>query len=278
MRVAPRSGRLQPSERQWLVLGLNLMRLLSRNRIAEFHTELELLPPVALTHPLIRYPVQVEQWLMEGSYNKVAKGRAQLPAAEYAPFIDTLAITIRYARARARARVRCSVRTARPRPSCSRRAHTPWPLPRAHPGAAASRTPRGRCLAHTPGPLPRAACQERGCRLLRGSVYEPHVCRGRAAHVLPDRGCAVGARRGGTAPLPRVPDLATPTCAAGSANSAAWPGRVGGGAPQKSWLVDRERNVITFQTPAPPLSREDIPAHALIQQTLQYALELERIV
>jgi len=78
-----------------MLVGLNLMRLLSQNRIAEFHTELELLPPALLENPFIRHPISIEQWLMEGSYNKVFKGRAQTPAPEYALFMDTLIDTMR---------------------------------------------------------------------------------------------------------------------------------------------------------------------------------------
>jgi 26S proteasome regulatory subunit N12 len=51
--------------------GLNLLRLLVQNRIAEFHTELELVGPEAQQAPSVRQPVQLEQWLMEGAYNKV---------------------------------------------------------------------------------------------------------------------------------------------------------------------------------------------------------------
>lgn len=38
---------LGPSPREMLLVGLNMMRLLVQNRIAEFHTELELIPPEA---------------------------------------------------------------------------------------------------------------------------------------------------------------------------------------------------------------------------------------
>jgi hypothetical protein len=64
------SARLPASERLWLLTGLNLLRLLSQNRIAEFHTELELLPPSSLDTPTVRHAVHVEQWLMEGAYNQ----------------------------------------------------------------------------------------------------------------------------------------------------------------------------------------------------------------
>ena len=42
--VPSRRGLLAPSKQQSLIIGLNLLRLLVQNRIAEFHTELELIP------------------------------------------------------------------------------------------------------------------------------------------------------------------------------------------------------------------------------------------
>lgn len=54
------------------LLGLNLLLLLSLNRVAEFHTELELLPGEKIqSDPYIRHPVELEQYIMEGSYNKI---------------------------------------------------------------------------------------------------------------------------------------------------------------------------------------------------------------
>ena len=110
------------------MLGLNLMRLLVANRTAEFHTELELLSPEALGSAHVKHAVGLEQYIMEGAYNKVRackgrgskaaggparrlmprrgcprpqviKGRAFLPVPEYGPFTDTLISTMRYARA-----------------------------------------------------------------------------------------------------------------------------------------------------------------------------------
>lgn len=56
------------------LLGLNLLCLLSQNRVAEFHTELELFayPDVhILENVYIKHAVSLEQYLMEGRYNKV---------------------------------------------------------------------------------------------------------------------------------------------------------------------------------------------------------------
>jgi hypothetical protein len=67
---------LTPSQRQFPILGLNLLRLLAQNRIAEFHTELELIP-TELQHAniYIKYPAQLEQHIMEGSYHKVLSAK-----------------------------------------------------------------------------------------------------------------------------------------------------------------------------------------------------------
>lgn len=57
---------------KYQLLGLNLLFLLSQNRVAEFHTELELLPAEHIQNDVyIRHPLSIEQYLMEGSYNKV---------------------------------------------------------------------------------------------------------------------------------------------------------------------------------------------------------------
>ncbi|CAM0902720.1 unnamed protein product [Alopecurus aequalis] len=88
-------GMIPPSQEEYPVLGLNLMRLLAQIRIAEFHTELELLPLGALDHPCIKYAVELEQSFMEGTYNRLIKGRQAVPLETYLYFMDLLAETIR---------------------------------------------------------------------------------------------------------------------------------------------------------------------------------------
>ena len=84
------------SARLYMLLGLNLLRLLAQNRIADFHTELETIDVNQInTNVYIKHPVQIEQWLMEGSYNKVWNARSNVPAEEYTYFIDTMVGTIR---------------------------------------------------------------------------------------------------------------------------------------------------------------------------------------
>ncbi|CAG8580615.1 17473_t:CDS:2 [Racocetra fulgida] len=83
-------------QQMYPLTGLNLLRLLSQNRIAEFHTALENIEPEQLLeNPFIKHPVHLEQYLMEGSYKKVWNSREQVPAPEYLFFIDILMGTIR---------------------------------------------------------------------------------------------------------------------------------------------------------------------------------------
>ncbi|XP_043714094.1 26S proteasome non-ATPase regulatory subunit 8 homolog A-like isoform X2 [Telopea speciosissima] len=89
------SGRLPPSPQEYPILGLNLLRLLVQNRIAEFHTELELLSPVALENPCIKHAVELEQSFMEGAYNRVLSARQTVPHETYVYFMDLLAKTVR---------------------------------------------------------------------------------------------------------------------------------------------------------------------------------------
>jgi 26S proteasome regulatory subunit N12 len=89
-------GAIRPSDRKYALTGLNLIRLLTQNRISDFHTILESLPPETLQeNKFIRHPVNLERWLMEGSYSKVWNAREEAPAAEYKIFVDSLMGTIR---------------------------------------------------------------------------------------------------------------------------------------------------------------------------------------
>ncbi|KAI0092600.1 SAC3/GANP/Nin1/mts3/eIF-3 p25 family-domain-containing protein [Irpex rosettiformis] len=92
------SSVLPPSPREFPIRGLNLIRLLTQNRIAEFHTTLESLPLPAdsfASNPYISHPINLERWLMEGSYSKVWNAREEAPAEEYKFFVDSLMGTIR---------------------------------------------------------------------------------------------------------------------------------------------------------------------------------------
>lgn len=88
-------NRIPSSPQENLILGLNLLRLLVQNRIAEFHTELELLSSATLEDPCIKHAVELEQSFMEGAYNRVLSARQTAPDATYVYFMDLLAKTIR---------------------------------------------------------------------------------------------------------------------------------------------------------------------------------------
>ncbi|KAH9287977.1 hypothetical protein KI387_032094, partial [Taxus chinensis] len=88
-------GFIPPSSQEYPILGLNLLRLLVQNRIAEFHTELELLSPEALDNVCIRHAVELEQSFMEGAYNRVLSARQAVPHETYIYFMDLLAKTVR---------------------------------------------------------------------------------------------------------------------------------------------------------------------------------------
>ena len=89
-------GSLLPeSPYKFNILGLNLLSLLAQNRLAEFHTELELLPVDELRNVYIKHPISLEQFLMEGSFHKVFLSKGNVPAENYNFFIDILIGTIR---------------------------------------------------------------------------------------------------------------------------------------------------------------------------------------
>ncbi|KAL0094679.1 cornichon protein-domain-containing protein [Phycomyces blakesleeanus] len=87
---------LPPSPQMYPLIGLNLLRLLSQNRLSEFHTSLEAIDPEQLqSSTFIKQAVDLEQFLMEGSYNKVWSTRSTVKGDEFMFFYDILINTIR---------------------------------------------------------------------------------------------------------------------------------------------------------------------------------------
>jgi 26S proteasome regulatory subunit N12 len=78
-----------PSKNKNKIVGLYLLHLLTKNSTAEFHTALEHLEGYE-DDVFVRYPVMLERWLMEGSYDKVwqATKSSHVPSEEYAKFSD----------------------------------------------------------------------------------------------------------------------------------------------------------------------------------------------
>jgi 26S proteasome regulatory subunit N12 len=80
----------------YTLLGLNLLGLLASNEIARFHSELERIETDQMMgNVLIQYPMQLEQWMMEGSYSKLWQAVAHPPVSNYVHFSEKLLGTIR---------------------------------------------------------------------------------------------------------------------------------------------------------------------------------------
>ncbi|KAI4156162.1 MAG: hypothetical protein LQ340_000468, partial [Diploschistes diacapsis] len=87
------------------ITGLYLMVLLTKGDYAGFHTVLEGLEnasssssPSPHRNPFLSFPITLEQWLMEGAYDRVwaaTTSRTSPPAPEFAIFSDVLIHTIR---------------------------------------------------------------------------------------------------------------------------------------------------------------------------------------
>jgi len=87
---------LPESSYMYELLGLDLLCLLAQNKVGEFHTALEHLPTIVVTDNVyIRHPVAMEQYLMEGAYNKIYLAKGEVPAEGYKFFIEELLSTIR---------------------------------------------------------------------------------------------------------------------------------------------------------------------------------------
>ena len=84
-----------PSERRLLVLGLNLLRLLTQSKTAEFHSELAAIPHSDQSARFIRVPVNIERYIMEGSYNRLLTAQDDAPAPEFTPLLALLQDTVR---------------------------------------------------------------------------------------------------------------------------------------------------------------------------------------
>ncbi|GJQ10856.1 hypothetical protein GpartN1_g2996.t1 [Galdieria partita] len=89
------SNFLSPSSNESLLIGLNLMRLLSQNRIAEFHSELELLQKRIKEDPYVTFAIRLEQCLTEGSYAKLLSLSQSSPNKYFQYFTQVLAHTVR---------------------------------------------------------------------------------------------------------------------------------------------------------------------------------------
>jgi len=86
----------QESTNKYLMFGLHLMYLIAANKLSEFHMLLEQIDlPVQQTNAFISMPVNLEQSLMEGAYNKVTLNQKAIPSPYYEVFVRVLMDTVR---------------------------------------------------------------------------------------------------------------------------------------------------------------------------------------
>jgi len=86
----------QESTNKYLMLGLHLMYLIAANKLSDFHMLLEQIDQsVQKKNPYISMPVKLEQYLMEGAYNKVVLNEKSIPSPYYLPFVKILMDTVR---------------------------------------------------------------------------------------------------------------------------------------------------------------------------------------
>ncbi|RLN89912.1 hypothetical protein BBJ28_00020719 [Nothophytophthora sp. Chile5] len=83
------NGGLTPSPLHYPILGTRLLQLLVENRMAEFHNE------QSRADPNIAFAIKLEQYLMEGTYNKVLEARANVPNPFFRFFLSQLLQTVR---------------------------------------------------------------------------------------------------------------------------------------------------------------------------------------
>ncbi|XP_030571608.1 26S proteasome non-ATPase regulatory subunit 8 [Drosophila novamexicana] len=87
---------LESSPQMHKFMGLHLLYLLATNRIADFHIELERLPSaLLLQNPFISPVLALENYFMEGRYNKILQAKKSMPSELYADFMDLLVNTAR---------------------------------------------------------------------------------------------------------------------------------------------------------------------------------------
>jgi len=87
---------LPRSENEMLLEGLNLMYLLSHNKVSEFYAALESIPlEQRLTNVYLKYAINLEQLLTEGAYSKVLRARESIPHPCYEPFVGMLTAAVR---------------------------------------------------------------------------------------------------------------------------------------------------------------------------------------
>ena len=83
------------SKQRQHLMGLYLMYLLTENRLGDFHLEIELLSFDDLEDKYIKFPMTIEQLMMEGSYGEIIKLKSDQPNKTYSALMNKLEATVR---------------------------------------------------------------------------------------------------------------------------------------------------------------------------------------
>lgn len=83
------------SEREALLWGLRLLSLLVQNRIAEFHATVELVPSDVMQSPEVVQVMELEGWMMQGSYAKVGSAENSAVSPYFVPLLQRIVTTVR---------------------------------------------------------------------------------------------------------------------------------------------------------------------------------------
>lgn len=86
---------LPESQREPLMWGFYLLMLLVQNRIAEFHATVELLPNEVIDRPEVSQVMELEGWMMQGSYSKVLSARGSSVSPYYLPLLERMVTTVK---------------------------------------------------------------------------------------------------------------------------------------------------------------------------------------
>ena len=92
----PCTCRCESSPKRGVLQAAWLLRLLTGQRFAEFHCELELLTPTLTEDAAVQFVLRVEAAMTQGLYGKVLQAVASPPSDLFTPFIADLRDTVRY--------------------------------------------------------------------------------------------------------------------------------------------------------------------------------------
>merc|ERR1712154_304911 len=82
------------SKQRQHLMGLYLMYLLTENRLGDFHVEIELLSFDDLEDKYIKFPMTIEQLMMEGSYGEIIKLKSDQPNKTYSALMNEIAASL----------------------------------------------------------------------------------------------------------------------------------------------------------------------------------------